>query len=181
VQAFIRIAKKSGCDFSLLREVEKINQHRVEHFVEKIRKELWVIRGKKVAVWGLAFKPNTDDIRFAPSIEIVKTLMAEGAVIRAYDPEATEKARAVLPDVTYCTDAYQAAEGTDAVLLLTEWEEFRKIDWSRLATLVERPLIIDGRNALPREEVAASGFHYIGIGGVSATPKAVQSPSRAIA
>lgn len=181
VQAFIRIAEKSGCDFSLLREVEKINQHRVEHFIEKIRKELWVIRGKKIAVWGLAFKPNTDDIRFAPSVEIVKTLMAEGAVIRAYDPEAAEKARAVLPNVTYCADPYRAAEGTDAVLLLTEWEEFRKIDWSRLATLVERPLIIDGRNALPREEVAASGFHYIGIGGVSATPKGVLSPAGAIA
>jgi UDPglucose 6-dehydrogenase len=111
----------------------------------------------------------------------VKALLAEGAVIRAYDPEATEKARAVLPDVTYCSDAYQAAEGTDAILLLTEWEEFRTIDWSRLATLVERSLIIDGRNALPREEVAANGFHYIGIGGVSATPKAVQSTSRAIA
>jgi|HubBroStandDraft_1064217.scaffolds.fasta_scaffold20003_2 UDPglucose 6-dehydrogenase len=174
VQAFIRIAEKSGCDFSLLREVEKINQHRVEHFIEKIRKELWVIRGKTVAVWGLAFKPNTDDIRFAPSIEIVKALMAEGAVIRAYDPEASEKARAVLPCVAYCADAYQAAEGADAVLLLTEWEEFRKVDWSRLATLVERQLIIDGRNALSGQEVAAHGFQYIGIGGVSATPQMVQ-------
>jgi UDPglucose 6-dehydrogenase len=181
VQAFIRIAEKSGCDFSLLKEVEKINQSRVDHFIDKIRKELWVVRGKKIAVWGLAFKPNTDDIRFAPSITIVKALVAEGAVIQAYDPEANEQARAVLPDIAYCADAYQAAEGADAIVLLTEWEEFRKVDWSRLATLVERPLIIDGRNALPREEVAASGFHYIGIGGVSATPKAVQSTSRAIA
>ena len=175
VQAFIRIAEKSGCDFSLLREVEKINQQRVEQFVEKIRKELWVIRGKKIAVWGLAFKPNTDDVRFAPSIAIVKALVAEGAAIRAYDPEAAEKAKVLLPDVTYCADAYQAAEGADAVVLLTEWEEFRKIDWNRLATLVERPLIIDGRNALPSQEVAAHGFHYIGIGGVSATPQTVQS------
>jgi UDPglucose 6-dehydrogenase len=175
VQAFIRIAEKSGCDFSLLREVEKINQQRVEHFIEKIRKELWVIRGKKIAVWGLAFKPNTDDVRFAPSIAIVKALVAEGAAIRAYDPEAAEKARVLLPDVTYCADAYQAAEGADAVVLLTEWEEFRTIDWNRLATLVERPLIIDGRNALPSQEVAAHGFHYIGIGGVSAAPQMVQS------
>ena len=181
VQAFIRIAEKSGCDFSLLREVEKINQHRVEHFIEKIRNELWVVRGKKIAVWGLAFKPNTDDVRFAPSITIVKALLAEGATIRAYDPEAVEKARALLPDVTYCADAYQAAEGADAVVLLTEWEEFLKTDWSRLAALVERPLIIDGRNALPREEVVARGFHYIGVGGVSATPQFAQSLSRAIA
>ena len=171
VQAFIRIAEKSGCDFSLLREVEKINQHRVEHFIEKIRKELWVIRGKTIAVWGLAFKPNTDDVRFAPSIAIVKALLAEGAGIRAYDPEAAEKASVLLPDVTYCADAYHAAEGADAVVLLTEWEEFRKIDWSRLATLVERPLIIDGRNALPSQEVAAHGFHHVGIGGVSAAPQ----------
>ena len=175
VQAFIRIAEKSGSDFSLLKEVEKINQSRVDHFIEKIRKELWVVRGKKIAVWGLAFKPNTDDVRFAPSIALVKALLAEGAVVRAYDPEAIEKARAVLPDVTYCADAYQAAEGADAVVLLTEWEEFRKIDWSLLATLVERPLIIDGRNALNRQEVAAHGFHYIGIGGVSAAPKVALS------
>ena len=105
----------------------------------------------------------------------MKALLAEGAVIRAYDPEAIEKARAVLPEVTYCADAYEAAEGADAVVLLTEWEEFRKIDWSRLATLVERPLIIDGRNALNRQEVASHGFHYIGIGGVSAAPQVAPS------
>src|ERR1700728_4892656 len=166
VQAFIRIAEKSGCDFSLLKEVEKINQRRVEHFVEKIRKELWIVRGKKIAVWGLAFKPNTDDVRFAPSITLVKALLAEGAAVRAYDPEAMEKAKLVLPSGAYCSNPYDAAEGADAIVLLTEWEEFRKIDWSRLAALVERPLIIDGRNALNRQEVAAHGFHYIGIGGV---------------
>jgi UDPglucose 6-dehydrogenase len=175
VQAFIRIAEKSGCDFSLLREVEKINQGRIEHFVEKIRKELWVLRGKKIAVWGLAFKPNTDDVRFAPSIAIVKALLAEGAAIRAYDPEAADKARSILPDVAYCSDPYQAAEGADAVVLLTEWEEFRKIDWSRLAGIVERPLIIDGRNTLCSRDVASNSFHYIGIGGVSAAPQAADA------
>ncbi len=174
VQAFIRIAEKSGCDFSLLKEVERINQRRVENFVEKIRKELWVLGGKKIAVWGLAFKPNTDDVRFAPSIPIVKALLAEGAVIRAYDPEAIEKAKTVLPDITYCTDAYQAAEGADAIVLLTEWEEFRGLNWARLATMVERPLIIDGRNTLSGQEVAANGFEYIGIGGVSAAPQVAE-------
>src|SRR5271169_4867120 len=124
VQAFIRIAEKSGCDFSLLKEVEKINQRRIELFVEKIRRELWVVRGKTIAIWGLAFKPNTDDVRFAPSIALVKALLDEAAQVRAYDPEAIEKARPVLPDVTYCGDAYEAAEGADAVVLLTEWEEF---------------------------------------------------------
>jgi UDPglucose 6-dehydrogenase len=175
VQAFIRIAEKSGCDFSLLKEVEKINQGRVERFVEQVRNEMWVVRGKKIAVWGLAFKPNTDDIRFAPALSIIRRLQAEGAQIQAYDPEAMEKAKKEIPDVTYCQDAYEAAKGADAVLLLTEWEEFRKIDWSRLATLVERPLIIDGRNALSRDDVVANGFHYIGIGGVSAAPQVGQS------
>jgi UDPglucose 6-dehydrogenase len=175
VQAFIRIAEKSGCDFSLLKEVEKINQLRVERFVEQVRNELWVLRGKKIAVWGLAFKPNTDDVRFAPALYIIRRLQAEGAQIQAYDPEAMEKAKKEIPDVIYCQDLYEAAQGADVVLLLTEWDEFQKVDWRRLATLVERPLIIDGRNALSRQEVSAHGFHYIGIGGVSATPQVTQT------
>ncbi|MGO9085592.1 MAG: UDP-glucose dehydrogenase family protein [Candidatus Sulfotelmatobacter sp.] len=170
VQAFIRIAEKSGCDFSLLREVERINQGRVAHFVEKIRKELWVLRGKKVAVWGLAFKPNTDDVRFAPSITLVRALLAEGAAVRAYDPEATEKARAVIPEVTYCPDAYQAAEGADAILIVTEWDEFRQMDWTRLLSTVEQPLVIDGRNIFAPEEISRNGFRYVSIGRVDALP-----------
>src|SRR5271168_2561573 len=173
VQAFIRIAEKSGCDFSLLKEVEKINQGRVERFVEQVRSEMWVIRGKKIAVWGVAFKPNTDDIRFAPALSIIRRLQAEGALIQAYDPEAMEKAKKEIPDITYCEDPYEAAKGTDAILLLTEWEEFRKADWKRLAGLVERSLIIDGRNVLSPDEVASHGFHYVGIGGVSGTPQGV--------
>jgi UDPglucose 6-dehydrogenase len=175
VQAFIRIAEKSGCDFSLLKEVEKVNQGRVERFVEQVRKELWVLRGKKVAVWGLAFKPNTDDVRFAPALSIIRLLQTEGAQIQAYDPEAMEKARKEIPDITYCHDAYEAAQGADAVLLLTEWEEFQKLDWTRLATLVERRLIIDGRNALSREDMVSNGFQYIGIGGISAAPQVAQA------
>jgi UDPglucose 6-dehydrogenase len=112
---------------------------------------------------------------FESHLEDVKALLAEGATINAYDPEATEKARAVLSNVTYCADANQAAEGADGVVLLTEWEEFRKIDWSRLAAVVERQLIIDGRNALSCQEAASHGFHYIGIGGVSAIPQVAAS------
>jgi UDPglucose 6-dehydrogenase len=170
VQAFIRIAEKSGCDFALLKEVEKINQCRVGHFIEKIRKELWVLRGKKIAVWGLAFKPNTDDIRFAPSITLVKALLAEGAAVHAYDPEATEKAKVALPEVTYCSDAYQASEGADAILIVTEWDEFRHMDWKRLLSVVEQPLVIDGRNALNPEEISKEGFRYVSIGRVDALP-----------
>src|ERR1700677_2744146 len=146
VQAFIRIAEKSGCDFSLLREVEKVNQGRVERFIEQVRSEMWVIRGKKIAVWGLAFKPNTDDIRFAPALPIIRRLQAEGAQIQAYDPEAMEKAQKEIPDVTYCADAYEAAAGADAILIVTEWDEFRQVDWQRLLSTVEQPLVIDGRN-----------------------------------
>jgi UDPglucose 6-dehydrogenase len=164
VQAFIRIAEKSGCDFSLLREVEKINQCRIEHFVESIRKELWVVSGKKLAVWGLAFKPNTDDVRFAPSIALVKTLIQEGAIVSAYDPQATDKAREMLPTVNYCVDPYEAAQGADAILIVTEWEEFRDLDWKRLLSVVEHPLIVDGRNMLDSKEVARHGFHYLSVG-----------------
>jgi UDPglucose 6-dehydrogenase len=164
LQAFVRIAEKLGCDFSLLKEVERINLRRLDHFVEKVRKELWVLRGKKIGVWGLAFKPHTDDVRFAPALAIIRRLLSEGAEIQAYDPRAVDNGRRELPEVTYCTDPYDAAQGTEAVLLLTEWEEFREMDWERLRTLMERPLIIDGRNVLSREALANYGFQYVDIG-----------------
>jgi UDPglucose 6-dehydrogenase len=171
LQAFVRIAETFGCDFSLLEEAERINQKRVPSFVEKIRKELWVLRGKKICVWGLAFKPNTDDVRFAPALSVVRQLLAEGASVRAYDPQAMEKAQRELPELTYCHDVYEAAQGADAIVLLTEWEEFRHVDWTRLLGLVERSLIVDGRNALLREDVVGHGFQYVGIGGVSDAPE----------
>jgi UDPglucose 6-dehydrogenase len=175
LQAFVRIADKFGCDFALLKEVERINQARIGQIVEKLRKELWVLRGKKISVWGLAFKPNTDDIRFAPSLLIVRRLLAEGATVQAYDPQAMEKAKKELPEAAYCEDVYAAAKGTDAIVLLTEWEEFQKVDWKRISALVERQLIIDGRNALSRDQVTSQGFQYIGIGGVSGM--STQTPS----
>jgi UDPglucose 6-dehydrogenase len=178
LQAFVRIADKFGCNFALLKEVERINQTRIEQIVEKIKKELWVLRGKKISVWGLAFKPNTDDIRFAPALSIIRRLLAEGAIIQVFDPQAMEKTKKELPELTYCDDVYQASQGADAIVLLTEWEEFQKVDWKRIATLVERSLIIDGRNALSRDEVTSRGFQYVGIGGVSGVPK--QSASLAM-
>lgn len=175
LQAFVRIAEKFGCDFALLQEVGRINQKRVSSFVEKIRKELWVLRGKKICVWGLAFKPNTDDVRFAPSLAIIRQLLAEGTSVRAYDPQAMEKAQREIPELTCCRDLYEAARGADAIVLLTEWEEFRHADWRRLAGLMERSLIVDGRNALPREDVTGQGFQYVGIGGVSGAPELTRS------
>jgi UDPglucose 6-dehydrogenase len=170
LQAFVRIAEKFGCDFSLFKEVEKINHNRIKQFVEKLKKELWVLRGKKIGVWGLAFKPNTDDIRFAPALVLIRQLLAEGAIVQAYDPQAMDNTKSELPQVVYCQDPYKAAEAVEAILVLTEWDEFRHLDWSRLAAQVERPLVLDGRNILQGKEVAAHGFQYIGIGGVTAMP-----------
>lgn len=170
LQAFIRIAEKSGCDFSLLKEVEKINQQRVQYFVEKIRKELWVVRGKKIALWGLAFKPNTDDVRFAPSLALISALLGEGAVVSAYDPQAMAKAKAVIPEIKYCANAYEAASGADAILIVTEWDEFRHVDWKRLLSLVEQPLVIDGRNVFSPQDISRQGFRYVSMGRVDALP-----------
>jgi UDPglucose 6-dehydrogenase len=164
LQAFVRIGEKLGCDFSLLREVEKINVRRTEQFVAKVKKELWVLRGKTLAIWGLAFKPNTDDVRFAPALSIIRRLLSEGAKIRAYDPEAMQKAKLELPEVTYCESAYHAVEGADAILVLTEWNEFREINWKHIGELISHKLIIDGRNLLSAEEASLNGFQYVGVG-----------------
>lgn len=164
VQAFIRIAEKSGCDFSLLKEVENINNQRIERFIEKIREELWIMRGKKIAMLGLAFKPNTDDVRFAPSITLAQRLIKEGVAVSAYDPQAQEKAKNIIPELHYCGTAYEAAEGAEAVLIVTEWDEFRNIDWERLRSVVARPLVIDGRNMFDEKELTSQGFQYISIG-----------------
>jgi UDPglucose 6-dehydrogenase len=164
LQAFANIAERFGCDFSLLKEVERINNRRVQQFVDKVKRELWIVHGKKIAVWGLAFKPNTDDVRFAPSIPIIRQLLAEGAEIRAYDPQAMTNAKSQLAKVCYCPDMYEAVRGAEAILLLTEWEEFLSADWRRVGALMERPLIIDGRNALSADQVISCGFEYVGTG-----------------
>jgi UDPglucose 6-dehydrogenase len=164
LQAFVRIAEKFGCDFSLLKEVEKINKRRIEEFVLKLERELWVTRGKRVAVWGLSFKPNTDDIRFAPSLAIIRRLLAQGAEVRAYDPKAMPKSKIEVPELQCCSDPYAAANGADAVLILTEWEEFSAVDWKRVHRLMERPLVVDGRNMFSPEKLQAEGFDYIAIG-----------------
>jgi UDPglucose 6-dehydrogenase len=181
VQAFVRIAAKAGCDFSLLKEVENINKRRIEHFVEKVRKELWVIRGRKIAVWGLSFKPNTDDVRYAPAIELLRFLVREGAEVSAYDPQANDKARAAFPEARYCADPYEAARDAEALLLVTEWEEFRRIDWQRLRSVIDRPLILDGRNTLDASELKRYGFNYISIGRPAVVGNTNISPASAIA
>jgi UDPglucose 6-dehydrogenase len=164
LQAFVHLAERSGVDFAMLKEAEKINRRRIDRFLEKIREALWVIRGKQVGVLGLAFKPNTDDIRFAPAIELINRLVGEGARVRAYDPEAMDKARAALPQIEYAKSAYEAARDSEALLIATEWDEFRKLDWERLREAMARPLVLDGRNLLSPCEMRARGFEYRSFG-----------------
>jgi len=164
LQAFVHLAERSGVDFTMLREVDKINKRRIDRCVEKLRSALWVVRGKQVGVLGLAFKPNTDDIRFAPAIDLVNQLLSEGARVRAYDPQAMERARATLPQIEYAKSAYDAATDAEALLIATEWDEFRKLDWPRVRDVMARPLIIDGRNLLSPGEIRSLGFEYRSFG-----------------
>jgi UDPglucose 6-dehydrogenase len=171
LQAFVRVGQDAGCDFTLLREVERINQSRIDLFVKKIKHELWVVRGKRIGVWGLAFKPRTDDVRCSPALAIVRRLLAEGALVRAYDPKAMEKARSEVPQVEYCSDAYAAAEGAEALLALTEWEEFLRLDLTKVRQIMVRPLVLDGRNMFSRATMAEHGFEYVDIGSGSPARK----------
>jgi UDPglucose 6-dehydrogenase len=164
LQAFVHLAERSGVDFSMLKEAEKINRKRIDRFFEKIREALWVVRGKQIGVLGLAFKPNTDDIRFAPAIDLINRLIGEGARVRAYDPEAMDKARAVLPQIEYAKSAYEAAQDSEALVIATEWDEFRKLDWARVRESMARPLILDGRNLLSPSGMKKRGFEYHSFG-----------------
>ena len=164
IQAFIRLAERAGVDFGLLKEAERVNKGRIDQFLDKTRRALWVVKDKQIGILGLAFKPNTDDIRFAPAIEVIGRLLAEGAQVRACDPEAMEKTRAVLPQIGYSRDPYEVARGADALLVVTEWDEFRQLDWKRIAGLMARPLVIDGRNLLEPAAMKALGFEYHSFG-----------------
>jgi UDPglucose 6-dehydrogenase len=164
LQAFVFLAERSGVDFSLLKEVEKINKRRIDQFYQKIREALWVVRDKPIGVLGLAFKPNTDDIRFAPAIDLLHRLIEEGARVRAYDPEAMEKAQDLLPQVEYAKSAYDAAKDSEALLIATEWDEFRRLDWGRVRREMARPLVLDGRNLLSPAKMKSLGFEYRSFG-----------------
>ena len=163
-EAFIRIAEKLGYDFRLLKATQEINQFQKEHFVKKVEKALWVVKNKNIGVLGLAFKPNTDDMRFAPSVDIIEALQREGAKIKAYDPEAMEKARQVLKNIEYCNNPYDAAKDADALLILTEWNEFKELDMNKIKSLMRHHLILDGRNIYNPEDMKKEGFTYISIG-----------------
>ncbi len=163
-EAFIKISEKLGYDFKLLKATQEINQRQKMNFVKKIEKALWVVKGKTIGVLGLAFKPNTDDMRFAPSIDIISELQKEGAKIKAYDPQSMQKAKGILSDVEYCSSPYDAAKDADALAILTEWDEFRELDLKKIKSLLKHPLIVDGRNMYEPEHVRKEGFTYICIG-----------------
>lgn len=165
VSAFISIADELGYDFRLLQEVERINQQAAQLFLQKIERALWVTRGKTIALWGLAFKPNTDDMRNAPSIAIIKNLREDSATINAYDPKATETAREVLGNaVNYKSNKYDALEGADALVIVTDWDEFKKPNWKKVRSLLTSPIIIDGRNMFSPQEMEQLGFVYHSVG-----------------
>ncbi len=162
--AFRRISEKLGYDFGMLREAEKVNNQQKELFLKKIEDNIWNLENKTVGVLGLSYKPNTDDIRFAPAIDIVKALVAGGVKVKAFDPQAMNKAKKVLKKVIFCKDAYSAAKGSDCLVIITEWNEFKEIDFKKLKKLLKQPLIIDGRNIYDPRELKKLGFKYIGMG-----------------
>lgn len=164
VKAFVKIAEQHGYDFALLREVERINLQRRDHVVERLKQALWILRGKRIGLLGLAFKPDTDDVREAPALAVARRLLDEGAAVQGYDPQAGEKARQALPALTVCADPYAAATGAEALVVCTEWAEFAGLDWSRVKAAMVRPLVLDGRNTLDRDQLLGLGFEYLGIG-----------------
>ncbi len=179
LKAFIHVAEELGVNFGLLREVERINQNRIDRLVRKVQQALWVLKDKKLAVWGLAFKPQTDDIREAPSLNVVRKLRAAGASLRLYDPAAMEEFRRIYPEegtrLVYCRSAMEAAQGAEAILVLTEWPEFREMDWKQVHGSVALPVVIDGRNCLDASLLRAEGFEVHRIGEASPPPKGVKS------
>ncbi len=167
VDAFIHICDKLGHPFRLLEDVKRINIQQKHVFIDKIRRSLnGKIKGKKICVLGLSFKPDTDDMRNAPSLDIIKKLLNEKAVVKAYDPQAMEKAGEELGDkrVKFCEDAYSAARGCDCLAIVTEWNEFKKINLKKIKKLLKRPVIVDGRNIYDPAVMKKSGFMYTGIG-----------------
>jgi len=164
LDAFIKISEKLGYDFKLLKVTKEINNNQVTDFVKKVRSSLWNIKSKCIGVLGLSFKPNTDDMRFAPSLTIIKKLQEEGAKIRAFDPQGMVKARTLLKNVYFGKDAYDVAKGCDCLLIVTEWNEFKELDFPRLKKIMKYPLIIDGRNIYDSTILEKYGFVYTGIG-----------------
>lgn len=165
LEAFYWLSKQKGYDFELLKEVKKINEEQKKWMVKKVEEELWNLSGKTIAVLGLAFKPRTDDMRFAPSIDIINSLLEDGAKIKAYDPIAMDNAKKIFgKKITYSKNPYDCVKDADCVCVITEWDEFLKLDLYRVFKLVKHPIIIDGRNCYNPQKMRELGFTYISVG-----------------
>jgi UDPglucose 6-dehydrogenase len=166
------VARDCGYEFRLLDEVIRINENQRARFLRKVRKALWTLKGKRLAVLGLAFKGGTDDIRESPAISIVTSLLREGCEVCAWDPAAMDRAAEVLNgSVTYAKSAYDAANRADALLILTDWEEFAALDLDRVHATLRYPIVIDGRNLYDPEEMADHGLIYYSVGRPDAVPR----------
>lgn len=184
VEAFRAVAEHLGLDFGLLNEVQKVNDQQKKRFFAKVRSALWTLRGKKLAVLGLAFKGDTDDIRESPALDIIKMLLAEGCTIAAYDPAAMKRCAEQLPPsdvMSYGTGPYDIANGADALLILTDWREFAEIDLDRLAKIMRYRIVVDGRNLFQVETMLKHNFHYVSVGRPSAHPGSSDSDITAVA
>jgi UDPglucose 6-dehydrogenase len=166
LQAFGYISKTKGYDFTLLKEVQKINEEQKMWVIKKCECELWNLSGKTIAVLGLAFKPDTDDMRFAPSVDIIAQLKKRKAKVKVYDPKAMENAKQTLKNVTFCKNVYDCVKNADCAVILTEWDEFKKINFAKVFTLMKHPVIIDGRNIYKPSQIRKKGFVYHSVGRV---------------
>jgi UDPglucose 6-dehydrogenase len=165
VKAMLRFAHTAKYDFQILKSVESVNEKQKLRLLDKMRTHFGSLKGKRIAVWGLAFKPRTDDMREAPSVPLITGLLAEGATVQAYDPEAMKVAKTIFGSkVQYAENGYSALAGADALALVTEWNEFREPDYARMRKLMRQPNIFDGRNIYNPEHMRAQGFNYISIG-----------------
>ncbi|MGA2586064.1 MAG: UDP-glucose/GDP-mannose dehydrogenase family protein [Candidatus Aminicenantales bacterium] len=168
LKALIKIGEDLGVNMNLLRETDRVNADRTGLILEKIKKALWILKDKKIAVLGLAFKPETDDIREAPSIRLIKALLSEGAIVRLYDPEAQNNMKELFPEdkirITYCRTPFDAVAGVNALVLCTEWKEFSGLDLKKVKSLMANPIVVDGRNIFPPENVRKLGFEYYSVG-----------------
>lgn len=164
VKALIAIAESVGYDFTLLKAVDDINVHAVKSFIKKIETVLTPLKGKTIGILGLAFKPDTDDMREAPSVKIINVLQKNGVKVKVYDPIAMNNAKKLLTGVTYGTDAYDTAKNSDALVVVTEWNEFRQLDLSKVKKLLKHPILFDGRNVYDPGKVKQLGFSYYGVG-----------------
>jgi len=173
VAAFIHISDRLGVPFTLLKEVQRINALQKERFLKLIRDTLWVLREKKIAVWGLTFKPDTDDVRSSVAIELVDAMLREGAHVSVYDPKGMEKARELkaVADAKFAASALEAVDGVEALVIATEWPEFANVDLGAVKQRMTTPIVFDGRNLLNPETMGELGFHYHSIGRASAIPR----------